>query len=502
MPALPPAEASRAAGRLPVAASEPLLPTCEARGEATEREPGTHEDPDHCCDERAADEEEDEDGEEEEEDDDEEAIESPFIRPVAAEPSALPPLTLSPRSATPPPPPPWAPRVEEAPPVRVAPLPHLVPPAAAAAAVPPPPRPAREPPQQRARSDAVLRLQRSMAGRLLLAQLHARTPEQLQGLRSSRVRRVVEQLRRYVAAAVLVGTLALTTALWLAVRTSSAFVASREPQCHGPMRDWLRSYLLLLFAVPTTFPLVVLVRRIAPSMGRRVLHMVWPTTAFLLLGWSMAAVVFLQPPPACPALRGLAWEALTLQLAHIILLVISGMCILAAQPLVKRLNEMLARGTLLAEAANLAVEVPVDELPDSQECVICLGCMEDDEEETGGSDDDLEPSSRGLGLEMEEGRLADGSLQSKERPRWRQTRCGHRFHEQCLFEWLRKARAPAAKRCPVCRSRLKQGRGSSRRHRRHASATGADATTTASSSSPAFAAVAAGVAPLDLYLIL
>jgi hypothetical protein len=39
----------------------------------------------------------------------------------------------------------------------------------------------------------------------------------------------------------------------------------------------------------------------------------------------------------------------------------------------------------------------------------------------------------------------------KARPPWRRLRCGHRFHEACLFTWLRKA-----KRCPICRTHIRE----------------------------------------------
>jgi hypothetical protein len=47
----------------------------------------------------------------------------------------------------------------------------------------------------------------------------------------------------------------------------------------------------------------------------------------------------------------------------------------------------------------------------------------------------------------------DGNLLANDvrpRPPWRRLRCGHQFHEQCLFQWLRKA-----KRCPICRCHMR-----------------------------------------------
>lgn len=64
--------------------------------------------------------------------------------------------------------------------------------------------------------------------------------------------------------------------------------------------------------------------------------------------------------------------------------------------------------------------VPPSEAPEGDDCVICLGCCE-------------------------EGRF--GNLTDLEC--WRRLPCGHKFHEGCIFEWLRKA-----DQCPVCRRKV------------------------------------------------
>lgn len=74
--------------------------------------------------------------------------------------------------------------------------------------------------------------------------------------------------------------------------------------------------------------------------------------------------------------------------------------------------------------------VPHDEAPQGDDCVICLGCFE---EGNGGSSTDC------------------GC--------WRRLPCGHKFHEACIFEWLRKS-----DQCPVCRAKIGLQRGD-RRHR-------------------------------------
>eukprot|EP00930_Biecheleria_cincta_P064258 TRINITY_DN4981_c0_g1_i1.p1 TRINITY_DN4981_c0_g1~~TRINITY_DN4981_c0_g1_i1.p1 ORF type:complete len:709 (-),score=144.83 TRINITY_DN4981_c0_g1_i1:188-2314(-) len=56
------------------------------------------------------------------------------------------------------------------------------------------------------------------------------------------------------------------------------------------------------------------------------------------------------------------------------------------------------------------------ETPEASECVVCLGSREE------------ELSS------------------CKARPPWCKLRCGHAFHQDCIFEWLHKAQ-----RCPICR---------------------------------------------------
>jgi len=63
--------------------------------------------------------------------------------------------------------------------------------------------------------------------------------------------------------------------------------------------------------------------------------------------------------------------------------------------------------------------VPRGEAPAADECVICLGSCEACEDP-----------------EM---------LKSN----WRQLRCGHQFHEHCIFEWLKKAQ-----QCPMCRRHI------------------------------------------------
>merc|ERR1711865_430857 len=69
--------------------------------------------------------------------------------------------------------------------------------------------------------------------------------------------------------------------------------------------------------------------------------------------------------------------------------------------------------------AAIATPVPASEVPAADECVICLGSCETCE---------------------------DGHEQTD---RWRKLRCGHHFHETCIFEWFNKSQ-----QCPTCRRHI------------------------------------------------
>lgn len=67
----------------------------------------------------------------------------------------------------------------------------------------------------------------------------------------------------------------------------------------------------------------------------------------------------------------------------------------------------------------LAVEaVSEKEMPEAADCVVCLGVREEE-------------------------------CKCTVRPHWCRLRCGHAFHEECIFEWLQKT-----PRCPICRSHV------------------------------------------------
>lgn len=73
------------------------------------------------------------------------------------------------------------------------------------------------------------------------------------------------------------------------------------------------------------------------------------------------------------------------------------------------------------QVSAFAAPVLPGEAPPADECVICLGSCE--------------------GCHCAEG----------SNPLWRRLRCGHHFHEHCIFEWLKKSQ-----RCPMCRRHISE----------------------------------------------
>lgn len=69
--------------------------------------------------------------------------------------------------------------------------------------------------------------------------------------------------------------------------------------------------------------------------------------------------------------------------------------------------------------SEFATLVPAAEAPPADECVICLGSCD----------------------------TCEGDHTHK--AQWRRLRCGHHFHERCIFEWLKKPESN--QRCPMCR---------------------------------------------------
>jgi len=122
------------------------------------------------------------------------------------------------------------------------------------------------------------------------------------------------------------------------------------------------------------------------------------------------------------------------------------------------IDNMLAQKTLLLEMAQFASAVPANEAPDGDECVICLGSCEDDPAVAAG----VPGLQQNSGVADEEGQCpcsaSSKTCTKSAAPHWRRLRCGHHFHEVCIFEWFRKS-----KQCPTCRSPLVEESSTSRK---------------------------------------
>eukprot|EP00747_Dinoflagellata_sp_TGD_P056429 gnl/TRDRNA2_/TRDRNA2_150084_c0_seq1.p1 gnl/TRDRNA2_/TRDRNA2_150084_c0~~gnl/TRDRNA2_/TRDRNA2_150084_c0_seq1.p1 ORF type:complete len:479 (+),score=68.10 gnl/TRDRNA2_/TRDRNA2_150084_c0_seq1:107-1543(+) len=314
-----------------------------------------------------------------------------------------------------------------------------------------------ETPTRRARR--VSHTRDAMYGHLVLRLLRADWRNQHEGLRTARAKRLLHQLRRHLIAAGSFSLLGLIAALVLLVRTSIAFSSSRGlPQCQGRTRSWLIGLLALQLAGPACLPCVFLLRRAWPLGSGIVAQYVGPSAIVLVLFWCIGAVAYVEPQHKCPMLRSLPVEALVLQVATSVLMAVAGTYMITAQPLFTRLNDIVARGGSLAEAAGLVEVVPQSDFPPPEECSICLGCLEDRADE--GEDGE------------------DGAV--KVRPGWRRLRCGHAFHEKCIFDWIKRV-----KRCPICRRHLRDQATTSFADRVSAPSETAPSTETASASTSA-----------------
>jgi len=135
-----------------------------------------------------------------------------------------------------------------------------------------------------------------------------------------------------------------------------------------------------------------------------------PSLTLLILGWCLGAMLLVRRDGKCQQLHEFLFEATMLQTQQAMLLIIVAAVALMSRPLVQQLNELIGNGGTDPEVVQHIAVVPTSEVPSDEECVICL------------SRDDNDGVS------------------------WRQLRCGHRFHEPCLLEWLGKAN-----KCPICR---------------------------------------------------
>lgn len=135
-------------------------------------------------------------------------------------------------------------------------------------------------------------------------------------------------------------------------------------------------------------------------------------------------------------------QAFFIRIVVVISMIFVGTHIVSSRSPLRCLERLLSYRGLLLEVAEFSTAVPSNEAPDGDECVICLGSCEDDPETISGV----------LGLQMlcrDAGCCSASASKGSQTPRWRRLKCGHHFHETCIFEWLRKA-----KQCPVCRCPL------------------------------------------------
>lgn len=159
---------------------------------------------------------------------------------------------------------------------------------------------------------------------------------------------------------------------------------------------------------------------------------------------TMEAAMASLPPEQEDQVLPVLLQALLIRVTVVICMVMFGTHIVSTRSLFTCLESILAYRGLLLEVAEFAPVVPSSEAPDGDECVICLGSCEDDPHTVRGV-----PGLQHA-YSAEEGGCNSGKCSLS--PRWRRLRCGHHFHETCIFEWLRKAR-----QCPVCRRNLKEG---------------------------------------------
>jgi hypothetical protein len=126
----------------------------------------------------------------------------------------------------------------------------------------------------------------------------------------------------------------------------------------------------------------------------------------------------------------------------VVTLIMSGSRNAAFRSFLDSIQSFLCRKKFAREVHECTTALPADELPPSDECVICLGCCEDDLKGVPG----IQACAVENALPDSDAPKSAGS-----HPRWLRLRCGHHFHEACIFEWLQKS-----KQCPVCRRKFNE----------------------------------------------
>ncbi|CAK0835710.1 unnamed protein product [Prorocentrum cordatum] len=238
--------------------------------------------------------------------------------------------------------------------------------------------------------------------------LRAALPGRIEDVPTPRTAVLLQRLQRRLLLAVCCTVLTVPIYFWLLIRGAKTYIGSEH--CAGPQKVWRCR------AEPgSTRARGALQGRL---QGFILLQLAWPVCmpsfSLLLLGWCLGALALLHSAQVEHCLRAqtFLWEASSLQVAQAVLLFTAFASLLTIRSLVQRLSELCGTDPEVVEAV---ARPPAEAVPADEECVICLSCEEE------------------------------------EACPWRQLTCGHRFHQPCLLEWLRKAR-----RCPVCRLDLHQ----------------------------------------------
>jgi hypothetical protein len=143
-------------------------------------------------------------------------------------------------------------------------------------------------------------------------------------------------------------------------------------------------------------------------------------------------------------------QSFLIRVFTIMTLVMFGTQVLSSKQVASWYERTFARRRLLKEFNELAALVGYGDFPDGEECVICLGSCEDDPELLYGVHD-CRSQSKAMMVQMGPSNChGEEACKSLGLPRWRRLKCGHHFHETCIFEWFKRA-----KQCPVCRRHLK-----------------------------------------------
>jgi len=227
---------------------------------------------------------------------------------------------------------------------------------------------------------------RDVLGRFVFRLLDAIFPGRLDDLQAPRVAGLVRQLRQRVIVVLCCTVLTLPIAMWLLLRGVATYIATEHQTCNGPLQIWLLGFLMLQLGWPICMPSV----------------------ALLLFIWCLGAVLLLHEARHCQQVREFVVEASVLQTLQALMLLAAAVAALTAQPLVRRLGELLSHSGTDPEVVRHIAVLRADQVHAEEECVICLS----------REDEDGVP--------------------------WRQLSCGHRFHEPCLLGWRRPGDARSA----------------------------------------------------------